>query len=156
MLEMKIEVCLDFNLPAENIFDYLADIDNWVEWSGATIAVRKMTPGKISVGATWRSTSRFLGRWFETTYEVIEHEPGLFFMLKSISGVAPCIFSYKLAPGEGGRTMLSLEAVVNHVEGLLSVEESVVENAIRRQIEGDLLTLRDILEARTSITSTSI
>ena len=155
MIEMKIEQCLVINLPAENIFDYMVDAENWVECSSVVIAARKTAPGIISVGATWRCTTRFLGRWLETTYELVEHEPSHFFTLKSISGLCPAIFSYKLEAIECGRTNVSLEAMIHHVEGYLGLEESVAASAVRRQIEVDLLTLRDILEARTAITNGS-
>jgi hypothetical protein len=152
---MKIELCLVIKLPAEKIFDYMVDAENLVEWSSAVIAVRKALPGMISVGATWRYTTRFLGRWLETTYELVEHEPSHLFTLKSISGLCPAIFSYKLEALECGRTNVSLEAVIHHIEGFSGLEEPVVVSAVRRQMEGDLLTLRDILEARTSITSSN-
>src|SRR5258708_237586 len=155
LIEIKIEQCLVINLPAEKIFDNLADVENWVEWSSVVIAVRKTAPGIISVGATWRCTTRFLGRWLETTYELVEHEPSHFFTLKSISGLCPAIFSYRLEEIESGRTNVSVEAVIHHVEGILGLEELVVVSAVRRQMEGDLQTLRDILEARTTITSSS-
>src|SRR5258706_9837188 len=152
---MKLEQCLVINLPAEKIFDYMVDAENLVEWSSAVIAVRKTMPGMISVGATWRYTTRFLGRWLETTYELVEHEPSHLFTLKSISGLCPAIFSYRLEAIECGRTNVSLEAVIHHIEGFLVLEEPVVTSAVRRQIEGGLQTLRDILEARTSIKSSS-
>jgi hypothetical protein len=152
---MKIEQCLVINLPAEKIFDYMTDVENWVEWSSVVIAVRKTAPGIISVGVTWRSTTRFLGRWLETTYELVEYEPSHFFTLKSISGLCPAIFSFKLEAVECGRTNVSVEAVISHIEGFLRLEDSVVISAVRRQMEGDLQTLRDILEARTTITNNS-
>lgn len=155
MIEMKIELCLVINLPAEKIFDYMVDAENLVEWSNVVVAIRKTTPGIISVGTTWRYTTRFLGRWLETTYELVEHEPSNFFTLKSISGLSPAIFSYRLEAIERGRTNISVEAVIQHIEEFLGLEKSVVVSAVRRQMEGDLLTLRDILEARTSITSSN-
>jgi uncharacterized membrane protein len=152
---MKIEQCLVINLPAEKIFDYIADVENWVECSSVVIAVRKTAPGIISVGATWRCTTRFLGRWLETTYELVEHEPSHFFTLKSISGLCPTIFSCKLEAIECDRTNVSVEAMISHIEGFLGLEDSVVVSAVRRQMEGDLQTLRDILQARTTITNSN-
>jgi hypothetical protein len=150
---MKIEQCLIINLSAEQIFAYMADIDNWVEWSGAIIAVRKTAPGALSAGTTLRCTSRFLGRWQETTYELVEFEPGHLFTLKSISGLAPCIFSYKLEQTGPGKTNVCVEALIELIEGYLDLDDGVVVNTICRQLEYDLHTLRDIVEARISLTS---
>jgi hypothetical protein len=152
---MKIEQCLVINLSAEKIFGYMADIDTWVEWSCAVIAMRKTSPGTLSVGATLRCTSRFLGRWQETTFELVEFEPGHLFTLKSISGLAPCIFSYRLEQTEPGKTNVSVEALIELIEGYLGLEESVIVAAMHRQLDYDLLTVRDILEARTSLAGSS-
>jgi hypothetical protein len=152
---MEIEHNLVIKLSAEKIYDYMADIDNWVEWSGAVIAIRKTMPGTISVGSTLRCTTRFLGRWLETTYEVVELEPGHLFTLKSISGLAPSIFSFRLEPIESGRTNVSVEALIELMEGYLGLEESVIVGALCRQLDYDLNTLRDILEARTSLTGSN-
>ena len=152
---MKIEQCLVINLSAEQIFDYMADIDNWVEWSGTVIVVRKTSPGTLSVGSTLRYTTRFLGRWQETTYEVVEFEPGHLFTLKSISGLAPTIFTYRLEPLKSDSTNLCVEVLIEVLVGYLGLEESVIAAAVRRQLDYDLLTLRDITEARTSLTGSS-
>jgi|SRR6185312_8469418 len=152
---MKIELCLVINLCAEKIFDYMADIDNWVEWSGTVIAVKKTSPGTLSVGSTLRYTTRFLGRWQETTYEVVEFEPGHLFTLKSISGLAPTIFTYRLEPLKSDSTNLCVEVLIEVLVGYLGLEESVIAAAVRRQLDYDLLTLRDITEARTSLTGSS-
>src|SRR3984893_2550613 len=152
---MKIERSLDINLSAEKIFDYMADIDNWVEWSTAIIAIRKTTPGAICAGAILRCTSRFLGRWQETTFELVEFEPGHLFTIKSISSLAPSIFSYRLEQTEPDKTNVFVEALIEHMEGNLDLDEVVIEGAICRQIENDLHTIRDILEARISLTSSS-
>ena len=153
---MKIERCLVINLSAEKIFDYMADIDNCIEWSGTVIAIRKTAPGAICVGTTLRCTTRFLGRWQETTYELVELEPAHSFTLKSISSLAPSIFSYRLEQTEPGKTRICVEALIELMEGYLGLDEEVVVSAFRRQLENDLHTLRDILEARTSLTGSTI
>ena len=155
MNAMKIERSLVINLCAEEIFDYMADIDNLVEWSGTVVTIRKTTAGAISAGATLRCTSRFLGRWQETTYELVEFEPGHLFTLKSISSLAPSNFSYRLEQTEPGKTNVSVEALIEPMEGYMGLDEVVVVSAVCRQIENDLYTIRDILEARNSLTGSS-
>ena len=135
------------NLPAEDIFAYVSDLGNLADWSGATIAVRKISPGKMHVGATVRSTHRFLGRWMDMTFEIVEYEPSRRLTIKSISGVTPCLFSYQFEPLEDGTTDVSLETVIHLTGGMLRLTESMVANVVRRQLEHDMLTLKDVLEA---------
>ncbi len=147
---MKVKHSVVINLSAEEIFAYMADLDNLVDWSSTVIAVRKISPGEIRVGATLRTTIRLLGRWLDMTFEIIESEPNRCLTIKSISGGSPCLFSYQYDPIEDGGTNVSLEAMI-HFTGILGLAEPVVTRVIHRQLEHDLLTLKDMLEASTSM-----
>src|SRR5947209_17201498 len=147
MKTMKTRQCVAINLPAEEIFAYMSDPENLTDWSGATIAVRKTSPGGLHVGATLRNTMRFLGRWMDITFEIVEYEPGRCLTIKSLSGVTPCLFSYQFEPTEDGATNVFLEAVIHLTGGILGLPESVTTNVVRRQLVHDLLTLKDVLEA---------
>ena len=144
---MKDRQTVVINLPAEEIFAYMSDFENLIDWSGATISVRKTSPGEIRVGATVRSTIRFLGRWMDITFEIVECEPGRCLTIKSLSGVTPCLFCYQFEPVKDGATNVSLETVIHITGGILGLTDSVVTNVVRRQLEHDLLTLKDVLEA---------
>ena len=144
---MKDRQSVVINLPAEEIFAYLSDFENQVDWSAATIAVRKTSPGEIRVGATVRSTIQFLGRWMDITFEIVEYEPDCCLTIKSLSGLTPCLFTYQFEPTEDGATNVSLETVIHLTGGTLGLTESVTTNVVRRQLVHDLLTLKDILEA---------
>ena len=86
---MKTRQSVVINLPAEEIFAYMSELENLVDWSGSTIAVRKISPGELHVGATLRNTMRFLGRWMDITFEIVEYEPGRCLTIKSLSGTTP-------------------------------------------------------------------
>jgi uncharacterized membrane protein len=144
-MEMKVAQNVVINLPAGEIFAYVAEFENLADWSGAVIAVRKSPSGAIHVGTTVLITIRFLGRWVQSTYEVVECEPGHHITLKSIAGIAPCVFNFLFEPLEAGRTRLSFEAVIQQ-GAYLGLAGQTAASATRRQIEHDLLTLKEILE----------
>jgi len=146
---MNVKQSIVINLPVEEIFAYMSDIANMVDWSSAIIAVRKISPGELHVGATVQSTIRFLGKWLDITFEIVEYEPSRYLTLKSISGVTPCLFCYQFEPSEDGGTIISQGTIIHLTGGILDLAEPVVTNVVRRQLEHDLLTLKDILEART-------
>jgi uncharacterized membrane protein len=146
---MDVKQSIVINLPVEEIFAYMSDIENMVDWSSAIIAVRKISPGELHVGATVQSTIRFLGKWLDITFEIVEYEPSRYLTLKSISGVTPCLFCYQFEPSEDGGTIISQGTIIHLTGGILDLAEPVVTNVVRRQLEHDLLTLKDILEART-------
>ena len=149
MIKMNVKQSIVINLPVEEIFAYMSDIANMVDWSSAIIAVRKISPGELHVGATVQSTIRFLGKWLDITFEIVEYEPSRYLTLKSISGVTPCLFCYQFEPSEDGGTIISQGTIIHLTGGILDLAEPVVTNVVRRQLEHDLLTLKDILEART-------
>lgn len=151
MNKLKVKQSVVINLPIEEIFAYVSDLEKQVDWTGVTTAVSKISPETPRVGAKVRSTIWFLGRWFDITFEIVECEPCRCLTIKSISGVAPCLFCYQFEAIEDGKTHLSREAVIHLMEGALEHGKPVVTSAVRRQLSSDLLTLKDILEDRAAV-----
>ena len=150
LIKMKVKHSIVINRPTEEIFAYMSELENLVDWSSVVIAARKISPGAMHVGATVRSTIRFLGRWSDITFEIVECEPSRSLTIKSIAGVAPCLFRYQFEPVEDGGSTVCQEAMIHLTGGILGLAESVVTSAVRRQLEHDLLTLKDMLEASAS------
>jgi len=144
---MNVRLSIVINMPVEEIFTYMSELENLVDWSNPIIAIRKLSPGDIHVGTTVQSTIRFLGKWWNMTFEVVECEPSRSLTIKSIAGVAPCLFCYQFKPIENGRTTVSQEAAIQLTGSIYGLEESVLARMVSRQIEHDLLTLKDMLEA---------
>lgn len=143
MSKIEIKQSIFINLAIEEVFAYISALENTTHWSSSTISIGQLSPGAIQVGATLRVTIRFLGRWLDMNFEVIEYQPNRCLTFKSISGVASCFLCYQFEPAEDGGTVLSQEALIQLTEG-----SQVVERVLRRQYECDLLTLKDVLEAR--------
>jgi len=151
---MNIKQSVVIDLAAEDIFAYMSDLENQADWSSVVIMVRNISPGVLHVGTRVRSTIRFLGRWLDMVFEVVECEPGRSLTIKSIAGVAPCYFCYHLEPVEDGVTTVSQEAMIQ-LSGMLGLEEPAVMRVISRQMEHDLLTLKDLLEASAAISGSA-
>jgi hypothetical protein len=126
----------------------MTDGEHMVDWSSVVLAVRTAPSGPIQGGSRLRITTRFLGRWMETTYEVVECQSASHLTFESTTGIIPCVFSYQFDATEAG-TIVSLEAMMSlYLQGgMLGLTEAVVENIVKRQIQHDLLTLKDVLEA---------
>lgn len=155
MVTIEVRQSIRINRPPEEIFTYVSDLENLADWCNVIISARNISSGAIQVGTRVRSTVRFLGRWSETTFEIVECKPGRYLTIKSISGIAPCLFYYRFDPLEDGGTVVSQDAMVHLTEGSFEHPEPVVTNAVRRQIEYDLRTLRDMLEATGQSAATS-
>ena len=140
---------VNIHRPAEDIYTYLTDGEHLADWCSGVIAVRTDPCRPIQGGSRLRIATRYLGRWMETTYEVIECHPHSHLTFKGTTGIVPCVFSYQF-DATGGGTIISLEAMMSlHLQaGMLGLPEAVVENIVKRQIQHDLLTLKDVLEDR--------
>ena len=150
MITVEVRHTVFINLSTKEVFVYISDLENLSDWSSVIIAARTISPGEIRLGTQVRSTLRFLSKWSDMTFEIVEYERNRVLTLKSINGIAGCTIFYQLEPEEDGGTTVSQETVVHCMEGTVEVAESVVRNAIHRQLEYDLLTLKDMLEAKVS------
>ncbi len=148
---MKVEQSIIINLTPEETFAYMSNLENLVDWSSVVISVRKISSEEMLIGTTFRYTIRILGRWFDTTFEIIECVPNRYLTIKSITGVAPSLICYRYELVEDGVTKVSVEEIIHFTGGFLGFAEPVVTGVIRRQLANDLLTLKDLLETKTSI-----
>ncbi len=146
MNKMKVEQGVFINLPAEEVFAYMSKFENLADWSGVVISARKISSEEMLVGTTVRCTIRILGRWLDITYQIVECVPNHYMTFKSITGVAPCLASYRFEPLESGGTNVSVEEIIHFTGGFLGFTEPVITNVVSRQLAHDLLTLKDLLE----------
>jgi uncharacterized membrane protein len=153
--KMKVEQSVIINLPPEEIFAYMSNLEYLPDWSSVVIFARKISSEEMLIGTTVRCTIRILGRWLDTTFEIVECVPNRYLTFKSITGIAPSLICYRFEPVEGGGTNVSLEEIIYFLGGFLGFAEPVVISVIRRQIAHDLLTLKDLLEAAASIRSSA-
>ena len=155
MNTMKVEQNVIINLTPEKIFAFMSNLENMADWSGAVISARKISSEEMLLGTTFRCTIRSLGKWFDTTLEIIECVPNRYLTIKSITSIAPFLACFRYEPVEGGATKVSLEEIIHFTGGFLGFTEKVVKITIRHQLAHDLLTLKDLLEAKTSIHSSA-
>jgi len=148
---MKVEQSIIINLPPEEIFAYVSNLENLADWCSVVISARKTSSAEMLIGTTVRCTIRILGRWLDTTFEIVECVPNRYLTIKSITGVAPSLICYRFESVEGSGTNVSLEEIIYFLGGILGLAEPVVISIIRRQVAHDLLTLKDLLESTTSI-----
>jgi uncharacterized membrane protein len=150
MSNIKVEHAICINLPIEETFSYVSNLENLAEWSGFILSSRKISSGKMLVGTIIQCTIHFLGRQFDTTYEIVECKANRYFTHKSIIGISPSFTYIRFEPLDDGGTNVSMEIDILFTSGYLGYDETLITNAIRRQITNDLQTLKDLLEFTSS------
>ena len=126
------------------MFVYLTEPANLPEWQASVLEAR--SDGQVQSGAMLTELRKFLGIRIETTLEVTEYEPNERFELRVVSGPASIEVRHLLTPTNRGTRM---DVVIQgEMTGFFELSEPIVERAVRRELEADFATLKDLLEAR--------
>jgi len=71
---------------AADAFAYLADFSSTAQWDPGVVEAERLTEGPITIGATFRVVTLFLGRRIPLDYEVTALEPGRRVVLRADNG----------------------------------------------------------------------
>lgn len=143
---MKLETSIVINRPAEQVWAYVTNFEKSSEWNPATLEMRLTSDPPVRKGSAYVWVGQFLGRRIETNAEVTAFEPNREFAYKIVSGPFPGTASTTLEAANGGtRVTLTSEADMG---GFFKLAEPVMAAMSKRQLEGMLANLKDILEAQ--------
>jgi carbon monoxide dehydrogenase subunit G len=99
----------------------------------------------MQAGATGAIVRKFLGRRMESSVQFDEYEPPRKFALHATSGPVQFRVQQTYEPtDEGARITVVMEGEPG---GFFKLAEPLVQRAIRREMETNFATLKDILES---------
>ena len=139
-----VEASITTKRPIDEVFAALSDWTNSEKWISSTQSVTKTSDGPIGVGTTWSAVGKLLGRTLEAGITVTEFEPDK----KSASVVdkpfkATTAFTLKSVDG-GTRVDQTTDA---ELEGFFKLAQAVMLPMMKRQLQNDLETFRDLMDA---------
>jgi carbon monoxide dehydrogenase subunit G len=140
----KIELSVVINRPVEEVFAFANDPNNDVQWQTGVLESKQTSEGPRGVGTTDSNVIQFLGRRIESTVEITEYEPNKMVRSKATSGPIPFDSTSTFESVEGG-TKVTTEAEMDF-GGVFKLAEPIVMRSAKRQFEGSMATLKDILE----------
>jgi uncharacterized membrane protein len=141
---IRVENSVSVDRPVEEVFAYATDVSNLPQWQ--TSALEAKIDGPMQPGATGTVVRKFLGRRVESSVRIDEYEPSRKFALHSTSGPVEFHIHQTYEPeGKGARVTVVMEGEAG---GFFKLAEPLVERALRREIEGNFATLKDIVESR--------
>ena len=133
--------------PVGQIFDFLSMPENDVRWHYGTLAASTVTQGIPSKGTFFRRIGHWMGRRNLSTFEVTEYDPSQKYGFKSLSGPLSSQTSYTLGLGHNGCTKIEISIQADVID-FFPMDESILEEKMKKQLKEDLATLKDVLEAR--------
>jgi uncharacterized membrane protein len=144
---MHAEESVEINRPVAEVFSYAAEPQNLPEWTSLVQEVQKEGQGQLKEGDRFTAIAKFLGRSFETPFEVSVHQPPRRHSDKSVGGPFDQEYTYTFEETAGGGTHLTY-VVEGEPGGFFKLAGPLLEAAGRRQFRADLGTLKDLLEAQ--------
>jgi uncharacterized membrane protein len=138
------------NQPVSKVFDYVINKDNDHLWQTNVVEAQLTSQGPIGVGSNIRWVQRFLGKRFESNFEVVEFEPNKICRFRSTSGPIKSEGSYTFEGVEGGTKFTQSIMLGEPQQGFFKIVDAISTKMYKRQLSAYLRNLKDLLEAKES------
>ncbi|HET8662953.1 MAG TPA: SRPBCC family protein [Nocardioides sp.] len=140
---MKFANTVTIARPPEDVFAFLADLENLPRWNYAIQQTRKVTPGPLAVGTRYHQVRTVPTRQ-EESLEVVDLEHGRRLIVEGTLSMLPARLEYDLVP-QGGGTVVT-NTVELDVPPPLVLVSLVATRRIKPAVAENLAVLKTILE----------
>jgi hypothetical protein len=144
--DVRVEVTVERS--RSEVAAFMFDPENDKVWTTGVVDVKPLSPGRLRRGSKVERTSKFLGRRFGYQYEVIDADDDRLVEMR-VEEPFPMHIRYELADeGDGGvRTRVVIHAR-GEAGGFYKIAAPLLNRMVRKNIQKDLDTLKEHLEAR--------
>lgn len=112
-------------------------------WLIGVLEAKQITEGPVRKGAEFEYTFQFLGKRFKARFETTEYEVNRRLAFRTISGPIDMETTVTYEPVTGGTRVH--QVVEGDPRGFFKVAEPVLVKSVRRQLNGSLENLKDLL-----------
>jgi carbon monoxide dehydrogenase subunit G len=131
--------------PPDEVFAFVEDARNRPRWDDSVESEELTSPEPIGVGTTVHTRLRpSMGRSYEYTWEVTEHDPPDRMTIQSTSGPFPTTLAYQLE-GHPGATRVDF-AVTGRPTGVLRLLQPLIARTIQKNLDRGFARLKQVLE----------
>jgi uncharacterized protein YndB with AHSA1/START domain len=146
MSQSKVTAEVIINRPIEEVFAFIKDMNNHANWQTGVIESHVTSDGSVEVGSTYRYVTQMLGRQIQTEGEVITCDPTKGFFYRSTKAPFQITGGYTFEKTNGGTKVT--QQIVADVKGFFRLAQPIVVRTTKRNLENNLHTLKDLLEAQ--------
>jgi uncharacterized protein YndB with AHSA1/START domain len=140
---MKFTNSVPIDRPREDVFDYLADLENLPHWNYAIQRTRKVTAGPVAVGTRYHQV-RTVPTHQEETLEVVELDAGRRLVVRGTLSSFPALLEYDLETAGGGTVLTNTVDLT--VPGRWGPVSRLASRQIKSAVAQNLSVLKQILE----------
>ncbi len=143
MFKTRISVSIDRS--REDVFDYVTDPANDVQWQGSCQGSHWGSEGPHGVGSTKVSVDKFLGRKIESTIEFTVWDRPNTFGLKVIEGPIPfqAVIGLESAGESGTELTVDVEA---EFRGFFKLVGGLAGKQLKKELNTDFNALKLLME----------
>jgi len=144
---IRVENSTQIDRPVEEVFAYVVDdlgrLPEWIDILAESVPSE--TPTKVGTRVTNRV--RLLGRRFENTLEVVEHEPNRRLVFKTDAPFA-VMATFVFEPVDGGTSFATVLEAQPNASAFFKLGEPILTRVGKRRFKGHLRRLKKRLEAQ--------
>ena len=134
----RVEATARIAAAPEDLFAYLADLDNVAEWQGGVTSARRTSEGPMGIGATATVVRDLMGQRIEAPLTVNAYEPPRRLGIGSeVSGVRVQA-ELDLAPADDGRATDLVFGMEIRASGFTSFMEPMIASAAKGEVSASL------------------
>jgi carbon monoxide dehydrogenase subunit G len=142
---VRIEESIEINRPPEEVYEFVANVNNLPKCSGAVQEVRNAPDGLVSEGDTYTSVAKVMGRSVETSHRVIEARHPEVLDIDGKTGSTKIRVTITIEPTDTGSRVT--QRGEGEPGGALRYLGGMIERTMKRQLHDDLSSLKKILES---------
>ena len=142
---MEFETSVRIERAVDEVFDYVSDPCNFPRWNSAVQAV-SVTSGDGNPGSTYLIERELRGGRTENDLVILDRDRPSMFAVRTTSGPTPFVYRYRFDP-DGPTTVVHLAAEVE-LSGIAGAIGPLGARLVKRGVDANFATLRQILEAR--------
>ena len=142
----EVKGTIDVGRSVEDVFAYLTEPKNNVEWESTVVEMEMTSEGPFGVGSKGRRVEEFMGR-DEGIWEITEYEENKMFAMKFESAKFIGDGGWQLESVEGG-SRLAYRFQGNAKSSFMKLFILVMMPMFKRQIRKDYGTFKEILESK--------
>jgi uncharacterized membrane protein len=144
---IRVTEVVKINRPSKIVFDFIANFENNPRWQSGMVEAHFTSEGSLKIGSTYSQLAKFLGRSVESTFEVVELDPGKMVKASSTSGSFPITFTRIVRPIEDGSEVTAI--VEGDASGFYKLAEPLLTRMVAGSIHGDYQRLKKLMESGT-------
>jgi uncharacterized membrane protein len=142
---MQVTSSVEIAKPADEVFRFLADVENNPKWLSGMRSCRWSTEPPLRVGSTYEQEASFLGRTIVTSFEVTSLHDCREICITSRAGSFPLRVRRTIEPLGEHRCRVD-EVVEADPSGFYRLWQPLLRQLVQRRIRRDYARLERILE----------